>query len=90
MTNDDDNDLDARIEELEAEERHVSNLRRHVHDRLAAFPNEGILEQERELSNRRHELHVEIDELRSERSRRREAAAARPDDVPSESEQGAS
>jgi hypothetical protein len=66
-------DLDLLLEQLEAEERELSTLRRRVHDRLASFPNEVTIEKERELSKRRSELHVRIDTLRAERSRRREA-----------------
>ena len=68
----DDEQLDARIEALEDEERDVSARRRKLHDRLASFPNEVTLQQEREISARRRELHAEIDALRAERSRRRE------------------
>jgi hypothetical protein len=66
-------DLDLLLEQLEAEERELSALRRKFHDRLASFPNEVTIEKERELSKRRSELHVRIDTLRAERSRRREA-----------------
>jgi hypothetical protein len=66
-------DLDVLLEQLEAEERELSTLRRKFHDRLASFPNEVTIEKERELSKRRSELHVRIDTLRAERSRRREA-----------------
>ena len=62
--------LDAEIERLEAEEREVSRLREHVHDRLASFPNDVTARRERELSARRLELHGEIDRLRAERKRR--------------------
>jgi chromosome segregation ATPase len=72
----DDEQLDARIEALEAEERDVSARRRKLHDRLASFPNEVTLQQEREISGRRRELHAEIDALRAERSRRREQHGA--------------
>ena len=73
---DDDEQLDARIEALESEERDVSARRRKLHDRLASFPNEVTLQQEREMSTRRRELHAEIDALRAERSRRREQQGA--------------
>jgi hypothetical protein len=66
-------DLDVLLEQLEAEDRALSTLRRKFHDRLASFPNEVTIEKERELSKRRSELHVRIDTLRAERSRRREA-----------------
>lgn len=66
-------DLDVLLEQLEAEEREVSALRRKLHERLASFPNEVTIEKERQLSKRRSELHVRIDTLRAERSRRRDA-----------------
>jgi hypothetical protein len=65
-------DLDVLLEQLEAEERELSALRRKFHDRLASFPNEVTAEKEREISKRRSELHVRIDTLRAERSLRRE------------------
>jgi len=54
----------ARLEELEEEERAVSAERRRLHDRLNAFYNEAAAQRERELSARRKELHREIDALR--------------------------
>jgi hypothetical protein len=60
----DQDELEARLEKLEQEEREVSALRRKLHERLASFPNEIVIEQERQLSRRRRELHQEIDELR--------------------------
>ena len=57
-------ELEALLERLEIEEREVSTLRRKLHDRLARFPNEVTMEQEREISAKRHELHAQIDELR--------------------------
>ena len=54
----------ARLEELEAEERLVSAERRRLHDRLNAFFNEAAAQREAQLSQRRKELHVEIDALR--------------------------
>ena len=68
-------DLDRALAELEAEEVEVSRLRRKLHDRLASFPNEVAQQQERELSAKRRALHVRIDALRAERSRRRDEAA---------------
>ena len=67
-----DDNLDAQIEALEAEEREVSALRRKLHDRLASFPNDVTLQQEQEISKHRRELHAQIDALKAERSRRRE------------------
>lgn len=54
----------ARLDELEAEERQVSAERRRLHDRLNAFQNEAAVQREAELSQRRKELHVQIDALR--------------------------
>ena len=57
-------ELEALLERLEAEEREISALRRKLHDRLASFPNEVTQQQEREISAKRRELHAQIDELR--------------------------
>jgi hypothetical protein len=73
MTAPESNDLDLLLEQLEAEERDLSTQRRKFHDRLASFPNEVTAEKEREISRRRSELHIRIDNLRAERSRRRDA-----------------
>jgi hypothetical protein len=54
----------ARLEALEAEERSVSAERRRLHDRLNAFSNEAAVQREAGLSQRRKELHLEIDALR--------------------------
>ena len=58
-------ELEALLETLEAEEREISSLRRKLHDRLASFPNEVTEAQEREISKERRELHARIDELRA-------------------------
>ena len=71
-------DLDGLIEQLEAEEREVSDLRRKVHDRLASFPNDVTAQQERALSQQRAELQARIDALRATRSAQR--AERRPAD----------
>ena len=55
----------------------MSARRRKLHDRLASFPNEVTLQQEREISAHRRELHAEIDALKAERSRRRREARQR-------------
>lgn len=57
-------EITARLEELEADERHVSAERRRLHDRLNAFHTEAAAQREAELSRRRKELHLEIDALR--------------------------
>jgi chromosome segregation ATPase len=61
-------DPHARLAELEAEERSISDRRRKLHDRIAMFPDaSGELERrERELSQQRRELHARIDVLRAE------------------------
>ncbi len=59
-----DDDLEKVLDQLEAEEREVSALRRKLHDRLASFPNEVTAQKEREVSLRRRELHAQIDTLR--------------------------
>lgn len=60
----DEAELRARLVELEKEEREVSALRVKVHERLASFANPVAEEQERELSEKRRALHVEIDRIR--------------------------
>jgi hypothetical protein len=70
-----DEELERALRDLEVEEADVSRLRRKLHDRLASFPNEVTQQQEQEISAKRRALHVRIDELRAERSRRREDAA---------------
>ena len=57
-------ELEALLETLGAEEREISSLRRKLHDRLASFPNEVTQQQEREISAKRRELHAQIDDLR--------------------------
>jgi hypothetical protein len=49
---------------LERQEHEVSARRRHLHERIAAFPSDHAVRQERELSLRRRVLHRRIDELR--------------------------
>jgi uncharacterized coiled-coil protein SlyX len=62
-------ELEARLEQLENEERSLSARRRKLHDRMAIFPaSEELAEQERALSKLRRELHQQIDELRERRS----------------------
>ena len=73
MSNQTHHELDARLAELEEEERAVSMRRRRLHDRLALFPDYGtgasdLAETERELSKRRSELHDEIDAVRAQRA----------------------
>jgi hypothetical protein len=61
-----DRNLEARIAELEQEERALSASRRRLHDRIALYGASDLESRERELSARRKELHAEIDELRSQ------------------------
>jgi hypothetical protein len=61
----DEADLRKRLEELQAEEQEVSQLRARLHERLASFSNEVVAERERELSARRRDLHEEIDRIRA-------------------------
>ena len=78
-----DADLEALIEQLESEEQTVSKRRESLHNRIefvhaggAASADTGddqlasLRETERGVSDRRLELHLQIDELRAERSRR--------------------
>lgn len=68
-----DDQVIAALRRLEAEERAVSLRRAKLHDRLALYPSPGAERQERILSERRRELHAEIDRLRD-----RVKAPARP------------
>ena len=61
------NDLDALLEQLEAEESGISSRRRLLHERLAIFPSAHGQAEEAELSRRRRELHARIDDLREHR-----------------------
>jgi hypothetical protein len=70
-----DEELERALQQLEAEELEVSRLRGRLHDRLSSFPNDVTLQHERDLSAKRRALHVRIDALRAERSRRREELA---------------
>jgi hypothetical protein len=59
------NTLRAELEELEAEEREISMIRRKMHERIdRGFPNDLLIAQERKLSRERRELHRRIDLLR--------------------------
>ena len=60
----DEAELRARLLQLQDEEREVSALRVKLHERLASFGNPVVEEQERELSEKRRELHAEIDRIR--------------------------
>lgn len=66
MAKDDLTDLEAALDELDAEEREISAIRRKLHDRLAMFPNDGIAAKEREVSLTRRRLHRRIDALREQ------------------------
>jgi len=54
----------AKLAQLQEEEQAVSARRVKLHERLASFSNVVAEEQERELSEKRRELHAEIDRLR--------------------------
>ena len=82
MTSPDGQDLDALIEQLEGEEREISELRRKLHDRLSSFPNEVTSQQERELSQQRAELQARIDTLRAQRSAERAERAKQAEPQP--------
>jgi hypothetical protein len=59
--------LQAQLEQLEAEEREISAIRRKMHERIdRGFPTELLIQQERKLSAERRALHVRIDVLRSQ------------------------
>ena len=80
MDNLDERELDALLDQLDAEEQHVSVARRRLHDRIAMFPGSTAgseLElRERELSKQRRELHRRIDELRARRNELRSQRGA--------------
>jgi hypothetical protein len=62
-------DINAMIvehEQLEQQERKVSDYRRQLHDRLDSFPNELTARREREVSATRRALHRRIDALRAQ------------------------
>jgi hypothetical protein len=60
----DEPELRVKLAQLRAEERDVSAQRVKLHERLASFSNPVAKEQERELSDKRRELHAEIDRIR--------------------------
>ena len=60
----DEAELRTKLVQLQDEEREVSALRVKLHERLASFRNPVAEEQERELSEKRRELHAEIDRIR--------------------------
>jgi len=60
------NAMIVELEQLERQERHVSETRRRLHDRLDAFPNEALRARERSISEQRRVLHRRIDELRAQ------------------------
>ena len=76
----DERELDALLERLEDDERHLSITRRRLHDRIATFPAgasaANLERRERELSKERQELHRRIDELRARRIERRSPRSA--------------
>ena len=80
MDNLDERELDALLEQLEADEQHLSLTRRRLHDRIAMFPRSTAgsdLElRERELSKQRRELHRRLDELRARRNELRSQRGA--------------
>ena len=60
------NKMLVELEQLEAREREISAMRRKLHDRLDAFPNEVTAKREKEVSKERRSLHRRIDILRGE------------------------
>jgi hypothetical protein len=57
--------LAATLKQLEHEERHLSSIRRRLHEQIDnGFPNELTMRREREISAQRRALHQEIDHLR--------------------------
>jgi hypothetical protein len=60
------NAMIVELEQLEQQERKVSDYRRQLHDRLDSFPNELTARREREVSATRRALHRRIDALRAQ------------------------
>ena len=60
------NAMIVELERLEQQERKVSAIRRQLHDRLDAFPNEATAVKERKISDARRALHKRIDALKAE------------------------
>jgi hypothetical protein len=60
------NAMIVELEQLEEQERKVSSLRRRLHDRLDAFPNEMTAARERDVSAKRRKLHERIDAIRAQ------------------------
>jgi hypothetical protein len=60
------NKMLVELEQLEVREREVSAMRRKLHDRLDAFPNEVTAKREKDVSKERRSLHRRIDILRGE------------------------
>jgi len=54
------------LEQLQMQERHVSRLRRRLHERIDTFPNDAMKAQERAISEKRRALHRQIDALRAQ------------------------
>ncbi len=59
-------EFEAALEELDAEERQISAIRRKLHDKIERFPTEDLIAQEREISRQRRDLHARISELRQQ------------------------
>jgi hypothetical protein len=60
------NAMIVELERLEQQERKVSSIRRQLHDRLDAYPNESTQVKERKISDARRALHRRIDALKAE------------------------
>ena len=59
--------LESHLRALEEAERTLSAQRAKLHDRMSFYPDDAELaEREREVSRRRHALHVRIDEARAQ------------------------
>ncbi len=63
---------------LEQHERDVSRLRRKLHARLDAFPNDVTKRQEQHLSAERREVHQRIDRVKAQLALTRRAPTAEP------------
>jgi hypothetical protein len=58
--------LEEELDELDAEERRISAIRRKLHAKIERFPTDDLVAQEQEISRQRRELHERISVLRQQ------------------------
>ena len=59
-------DIEKALDELDAEERRISAIRRNLHDKIERFPTDELMAEEQEISRQRRELHERISDLRQQ------------------------